>query len=464
MREKSNIQNILNQLLGDIQEIDFWNYFETVKEKKNLSKKHFLIPVIDNLLIKTNENKFSLCRKNGMIYLFNGYYWEYIEQELFKDFLGQVAQKSGVDKYDAKFFSFKDDLAKQFMSDAGLKEIPINNKTLINLKNGTFEISAREQILRGFEKRDFLTYQLPFEFNKNSKAPIFMKFLNEVLPETELQTVLAEYIGYIFIKNSILKLEKVMILYGTGANGKSVLFEIISALLGEENITSYSLSSLTDKNGYYRAMISHKLLNYASEINGRLETSLFKQLCSGEPVEAKLPHEKPLLIRDYAKLLFNSNVLPKEIENTHAYFRRFIIIPFNKTIPPENQDKELAQKIINNELSGVFNWVLEGLNRLLENKKFSQSNIIDQQVNSYENESDSTLMFIQDEEYEKSSENMPLAILYKHYTDYCKENDFIRLSNKKFSQRLEKMGFQKTRTSAGNKIYIKKVFNLTLST
>lgn len=455
--KEGNIDKILQQLIESITEIDFRNYFETDDKKSKLQKKHFLIPVIDNLLLKTNQNEFSLCRKNGMIYLFNGQYWEYVDVDKFKDFLGNISQKSGVDKYDARYYAFKDDLIKQFMSDAGLKEIPSNTKTLVNLRNGTFEISAKEQILRKFEKADFLTYQLPFEFIPNSEAPIFMKFLDQVLPEKELQIVLAEYLGYIFIKNSVLKLEKVMILFGSGANGKSVLFEIISALLGEQNITSYSLSSLTDKNGYYRAMISHKLLNYASEINGRLETSVFKQLCSGEPVEARSPHEKPILIRDYAKLLFNANVLPKEIENTHAYFRRFLIIPFNITIPPEHQDKELAQKIIKNELSGVFNWVLDGLKRLLENKNFSNSEIVKQQVKMYETESDSVLMFLEDEQYFASTmHNKKLKELFQEYKNNCSINNCVPCSEKVFSQKLEKRGFKKKRLSAGFVIYLEK--------
>jgi putative DNA primase/helicase len=95
--------------------------------------------------------------------------------------------------------------------------------------------------------------------------------------------VLAEYLGYVFVKHGSrsLKEEKALILYGTGANGKSVFFEIVSALLGDQNTCNYSLQSLTDSSGYYRAKLANKLVNYGSEINGRLESSLFKQMVSG---------------------------------------------------------------------------------------------------------------------------------------------------------------------------------------
>lgn len=235
------------------------------------------------------------------------------------------------------------------------KPIPQKNAVLINLKNGTFEITPNGIKLNPFDRADFMTYQLAFEYNPDATAPLFESYLDKVLPDKNLQYILAEYLGYVFIHPSVLKLEKTLLLYGTGANGKSVFYEIVRSLLGEQNTSEYSLQNLTNETGYSRAMIANKLVNYASEINGKLEASIFKQLVSGEPVEARLPYGRPFIITHYAKLIFNCNELPKDVEQTEAYFRRFQIIPFEVTIPEAEQDKQLAQKIIVNELSGVFN-------------------------------------------------------------------------------------------------------------
>lgn len=460
INKQQSSNHILKELLNQIEKINFFEYAEITGANPKLQKKHYLVSVVEILLKKTNENKFSLCRKNGLIYLFNGEYWEHIDNDLFKDFLGLVALKTGVNKFDAKLHIFKDELLKQFISDARLKEISNNNTTtLINLKNGTFEINENFQRLREFRKGDFLTYQLPFEYNPNAQAPDFCNFLSEVLPEKELQEILAEYLGYIFIKNGVLKLEKVLLLYGTGANGKSVLFEIISALLGKNNITNYSLQSLTKQDGYQRAMIADKLLNYASEINGKLEVSFFKQLASGEPVEARLPYGIPQLITDYARFIFNCNELPKETEQTNAFFRRFIILPFKKTIPPEKQNKKLAEQIISQELSGVFIWVLAGLKRLLQNQKFTESEIVRNEILQYEMESDSVLMFIEEFCYEASiNQAETVSFIYQEYKSFCYENGYIACSIKMFSQRLIKKGITKRRTSQNTMFYIQKKF------
>lgn len=256
--------------------------------------------------------------KNGFIYLYNGRFWLPVNEDEFKPFLAQAAEKMGVETLDARYHLFKEEMYKQFVSEANM---PTPERapgcTLINLQNGTFEITATGQRLREQRREDFLKYQLPFEYDPQATCPLFDKYLARVLPDDSCRYVLAEYMGYIFTTG--LKLEKALMLYGSGANGKSVFFEIVNALIGRENICSYSLQNLTKYDSYQRAELSNKLLNYAPEINGKLEASIFKQLVSGEPVEARRIYGHPFTMREYGKLMFNCNELPREIERTNAF-------------------------------------------------------------------------------------------------------------------------------------------------
>ena len=387
--------------------------------------------------------------------MYNGSYWNEINKESFQSFLGNVSLKMGVEKFKGKIHTFKDELFKQFMADAYLQKPKTNKKNiLINLENGTFEITPTKRKLRPFNRKDFLTHQLPFEYQYKSTAPLFKKYLDVVLPDLEKQKVFAEYCGYIFIKPSVLKLEKILILYGTGANGKSVFFEILNALLGTENMSNYSLQSLTNDNGYFRAKIGNKLVNYASEINGKLETDVFKQMASGEPLEARLPYGDPFILREYAKLIFNCNDLPKDVEHTNAFFRRFLIIGFEITIPEDQQDKELANKIIDNELAGVFNWILSGLERVLKQKKFSKCMAVDNARSNYEKQSDSVKMFIEEFEYTTSPEYTTIRELYNQYRNFCIEDGFRPVNKSNFMKRLLHFKILVKRISIGNIAYV----------
>jgi putative DNA primase/helicase len=436
------------------------NAIQKQLEKLKLNTKHFLILSIENALKFAENNRWGLCKNHDFIYLYNGTFWAEIDKETFQKFLGEAAEQMGVAKFSARFYQFREQLFKQFLASAYLPTPESNKETvLINLLNGTFEISPQGTVLRPFDRDDFITYQLPFKHDPQAKAPLFEAYLNKVLPDVERQRVLAEYLGFVFIKHGSnrLKEEKALILYGTGANGKSVFFEVVNALLGAENVSSYSLQSLTNDNGYFRAKLANKLVNYASEINGKLEASIFKQLVSGEPVEARLPYGQPFILKQYAKLIFNCNELPKDVEHTNAYFRRFLIVPFDVTIAPQEQDKNLHTKIIESELSGVFNWVLEGLNRLLEQKRFSDCEAAQRAVEQYRIESDSVQMFLSEHEYSFSNTSeTPLKEMFSEYRNYCIESGFKPCSLRTYADRLRNTGYITERKNFGTVVNAQK--------
>ncbi len=456
----------LLSLLDQITRVDYRKEAGIDDEKSILANKHYLVITITVLLDLAKKNNWGLCRNHGGVYLFNGAYWLPIDPGILQIFLGLAAEKMGINKIDAHFFTFREQLFKQYLSTANNPKIEARlGIVCINLLNGTFEISSGVQALRPFNREDFITYQLPFAYDPNASAPLFEAFLNKVQPDKERQLILAEYLGYLFISTETLKLEKALLLYGSGANGKSVFFEVVNALLGRENVSNYSLQSLTDeKGGHYRARIADMLLNYATEISGKLDASVFKAMVSGEPIEARPLYQQPFLITNYAKLIFNCNELPRDVEQTNAFFRRFLIIPFDVTIPEVDQDPQLSQKIIRAELSGVFNWVLEGLKRLLTQKKFTESSVVAQQLQTYREQADSVFMFLQESSYVVSVDrHLPRLAMYKEYTAYCHDYNYRPVGNRIFGERLSKAGFQTERRNYGNIVYAEKKFLLTPS-
>lgn len=441
-------REVIAELLDKFTPVDFRN-LAGLDEDAKLTRKVYVVYAVEEIINKATSNNWGMCVKNGFTYIYNGRFWQPLDDDSLKLFLSNAALKMGVPGLEAKYHQFKDELCKQFFASANMPtpETP-EGVTLINLQNGTFEITDASQELREQRREDFLKYQLPFSYDPDATCPLFDKYLKRVLPDEESRKVLAEYVGYIFTNG--LKLEKVAILYGGGANGKSVFFDIMQALIGRDNICTYSLQSLTKVDSYERSSLANKLLNYATEINGKLEASIFKQLASGEPVQARQIYGQPFIMENYAKLMFNCNELPKEVENTEAFFRRFLIFPFTQTIPKAEQDPELSMKIIQTELSGVFNWMLDGLRRLLKQKRFTASQRIEDQINNFRKESDSVAMFIEEEGYEKSvSYTVLLKTLYNEYKSYCIDNGLSPCSSKTVAKRLRSSGYQLQKTREG---------------
>ena len=445
---------ILDLIYSKVKMVDFREEAEKSGKVEKMLERHYLVPTVEKVIETVENVNLGVCNHQGTIYLYNGEFWNGFENEEFESFLGKSAEKMSVDKYNARLFTFKEKLIRQFFSASPKADKIDDGSVMINLKNGTLVFDGANINLKKPEKEDFITYQLPFNYDESAKYPIFQKYLDRVLPDKSNQMILAEYLGYLFVKTSEMKLEKTLLLYGSGANGKSVFFDVVYELLGgAENISNYSLQNLTNDNGYYRALIGDKLLNYASEINGKMDPTIFKLLVSGEPVDARLPYGDPFMLKNYAKMIFNCNELP-DVEQSNAFFRRFIIIPFDVTIPEKEQDKSLAQKIIENELSGVLNWVIEGLNRLMKNRTFTESESSKNLLETYKIEADSISFFLDEECYTKSEYNMILIkTVFSKYTNFCKEMNLNAVTYKKFNQRLIDLGFQRHRRNDGLYLY-----------
>jgi putative DNA primase/helicase len=443
--------DIICKLLKQVEWVDFRKRAK-LKGDVKIPHKVYVIIAIDQLLRLAVSNNWGLCTKDGFIYAYNGSYWQVIDVGDFRQFLGRAAVKMGAPALEVKHHHFKEELYKQFLSEANLPTPEAKQSTLVNLTNGTFEISEAGQKIRDARREDFIKHRLPFAYNPDATCPMFTTFLNEVQPDEASRLVLAEYIGYVFTHG--LNTEQILVLYGDGANGKSVFFNIVRALLGPENVCSYSLSDLTRPDSWQRAELGNHLLNYTTELGVKLENSIFKQLVSCEPVGAQRKYHDPFTMTDYAKLMVNANKLPAAAEQTHAFFRRFLIANFNVTIPKERQDPELARKIIANELSGIFNWVLSGLRRLLANKKFTRSAVMERLAEEYRKESDSVAMFADEEGYTPSvREHIPLKEVYEDYAQYCYDNGYCKVSNREMRKRLGSLGYHSEKIMTGIRVY-----------
>ena len=396
--------------------------------------------IIDYLLNISEKQKFGIGIMNDQAYYYNGCYWELLEKDFVKNFLSLVAERTGIKHAQASKVKFVDLLYKQFLLSSGL---PVQEKTKevkINPQNGTFVCRNGEFDVLQFSPDDFLTYQLPFCYDKDAKADKFMEFLEYVVPEKEARMVIAEYIAYAFAKH--LRWEKCLVLIGSGGNGKSVLIDIITALLGEKNVCHIPLSRLCEANGYYRAEIGNYLLNACSEMGSKnSDPEMVKQLFSNDPVSARSPYGKPITVSNYCRFLFSTNFISnKDMEQTNGFFRRFLFIFFNVTIPEWKKNPNLAKEIINEELSGIFNWVLEGLRRILEpgRQGFTYSAHIDRANKELERNSNSVALFMCEENLQPSDKiHEDAKTLYNKYKNFCEDNHYGAVSKQEFLRRLE---------------------------
>lgn len=433
-----------------------WQAVAKLPKDGKVLPKHYQVYTVKQLLAELQRMGRHIGWFNGECCLFNGAFWKPILPDKVKRMLVKAALAFGMPDVDAELADFADKLYAQLTVAADPLEMPeAMGVVKVNFLNGTLTIKRTgETVMGDFDAADFLRYQLPYGFDPEAECPEFDKFLLRVMPDEGCRMVMAEWGGYTLVPHSFLNTEKVALYTGTGANGKSVVNEITRALLGKDNVSSYTLEGLTTKPDQ-RAGIANKLLNYASEISKKQDGTYLKMMASGESVDARYLYANSFNMTNYAKLQFNCNELPGGVEHNHGFRRRLLIIPFLVTIPDAEQDLRLAKKIIADELPGIFNWVLQGLIRLIASERFTESEVIKQQSADYQMDHDSVMQFIKSpfHGYSPSETNKVLLNdIFQEYKRYCDDNNLkCLIDSRKFKKRLVEMGIMghESRSGAG---------------
>lgn len=328
----------------------------------------------------SHNSGFPFVSMDGKIYIYTGTHLEEVNVDEVMMFLKFSFLKLSGDSVYCGKKELINGLTAQFpYTVMGLNVKQAEDK--INFGNGTLDLKTGNLCKHNWV--DYFRYVLPYNYDKNASCPMFMKYLNEVMPEKEAQDVLSEYVGWLFMPG--LKLEKVLYLYGSGCNGKSVFIEIVEALLGKENISHESLSDLCGEYGANsRSNLAGKILNTCSDVApNAFAGDLFKRIASGEPISAKILYKDVTTLTEYPKMMFCLNELPKTNDTSNGFYRRFLIAPFKVQIPKSKINPNLAKDIISHELPGIMNWVLEGRERLVKNGKFTDSPVMNKTLEEY---------------------------------------------------------------------------------
>lgn len=368
-------------------------------------------------------------------YIYTGTHWERVDHQQFLDFAKAACKKMGF----GNMFYEDEKFMNMVFGNVGFRISQYINTAAphdgvwINMRNCTLEIYGDGRILtHSHRSSDFFHYCLDYDYDPNAKCPQWRKFLDEVLDDEDTQSLLGEFIGYCFTKN--LKLEKMALFYGGGANGKSVTLDVITRLMGKANVSEAMLNSVTS-DPEARSQLEGKLVNISSESNAYMNNAILKKLISGEATEVRILYEGTRLMRDIPKFITSFNTMPS-LEQTAGMRRRIIIFPFDHTIPIEKQDFMLSQKLCQ-ELPGIMNWVLEKLEGLLQKvarhngEGFTASRKCNTAFADYVKNSNSAYAFLS-ECCEKSDEStIPMRTLYQEYCNYARECGFTKVLIKK---------------------------------
>jgi putative DNA primase/helicase len=244
-------------------------------------------------------------------------------------------------------------------------------------------------------------------------------------------------------------------LVGPGRNGKSVLIKIIEAFIGPENASHASIQEIGEDR-FSSADLCGKLINSFADLRAEklINSSLFKTLVSGDTIRAQKKHQQPFKFRNYAKLIFSANRIPQSEDRGYAYYRRWVIIPFDRIFDGKEEDTRLIDKLITqNELSGLLNLALNGLNKLIKEGgfKFVPVQRIQQQ---YEHSANIVKQFVDEQciiNFNNPEHCTLTTTLQVSFRMFCKTRGIISLDDNVLGRELRDFGITRDRITIRGK-------------
>ncbi len=301
------------------------------------------------------------------------------------------------------------------------------------------------------DKSRFNTILIPYDYDPQAQCPLWHEKLAEIM-DNDLNKVkcIQEFFGYCLTRET--KYEKGLFCIGEGATGKSTVLNVLTSIIGSDNISVLSPR-------YYRdsmriSSIENKLVLMSHEVPKRLEDyeAETRQIISGQAIEVNKKFIPPYKITPFCKVILAMNELPRIDDHSVAFIRRMLPIEFNKRFLDEKQDKNLKDKFVA-ERAGILNWALEGLKRLRERGDFFKDAYMTEHIEEIRLQNNPIASWAKEFIFVEEGKEIIKSETYQKYSVWCGLNGHKVTSNSRFSSEFYKIfrsvTKKNTRQSAG---------------
>ncbi len=321
---------------------------------------------------------------------------------------------------------------------------------LFNVANGTIDL--RTGALRHHDRDDLLTRITTIEYSDTADCKLWDAFLRRVLGgDEELYNYARRLVGYLLTGKTS---EQVLhFLYGLGSNGKSVFCEIIESLLGDYAIVvSPELVMLRRHGGIPNDIarlrgVRLALMNETSQ-GSRFDEAKLKDLTGGDTLTGRFLHAEFFDFTPTHKLIIRGNHKPAIAGTDEGIWRRLRLVPFVVTIPTNEQDQQLVEKL-RGELPGILRWAVQGCLEWQRDGLQAPAPILDA-VRQYREESDTLGRFITEQCEVRKLAQVKSSTFFQRYQQYAEAAGERWIASKDLPHEMQRRSFQSKRMTAGN--------------
>ena len=273
----------------------------------------------------------------------------------------------------------------------------------------------------------FSTFRLNYEYDPEATCPRFMKYLEEVQPNEENREMLQRIAGLLLIPDTTYNVA--FFLVGQAGTGKSVFVNVLEALVGSENCCCVPLANFASR--FDNVGLTEALANIVGDMpvtpeSGRMADmeGVFKKVTSGETLFVQRKYMNGREAKVTARCVFATNGMPHFSDRSNGVWDRVRVIPFNVVFRnTDKQNPHLFEELCG-ELPGIFNWALDGLRKLREQKIFPQCEEGRMVLEQLREDCDHERTFLRETVKEAKNGRVESQSLYQSYRIWCQNNGY----------------------------------------
>lgn len=317
------------------------------------------------------------------------------------------------------------------------------------------EVTEERIIQREHSSKHRARFAYPFGYQR-CQPESFIGFLHDVFRDdsdaAEKVQLLQEYLG-VSLLGLATKYQRALVLVGEGSNGKSVLMNVAERCMPPGSVCSVPPQMMSDQ--YQRAKMAGKLLNIVSELPEAdiLDAEAWKAIIDGSTINARPIREAPFDFKPVAGHVYAANRLPGTSDQTHGFWRRPVVVTFNRVFTPDEQNPNLADEL-GEEIPAIVSWLLSGAQRAIRQNGFTIPESSIAAMKAWKQKADQVLGFIEDwtqplEAHQAIHDGARAEDLYKAYRSWALDNGHRPLASNSFGERMKQAGFPSKHTRIG---------------
>lgn len=304
---------------------------------------------------------------------------------------------------------------------------------LLNVENGTLDL--RTGGLHEHRREDLITKLATVAYDPTAECPRWEAFVAQIMDgDKDRVRYVQKALGYAMTGDS--REQCFFILHGTGANGKSTLTTVVAKIAGGYSQHTPTTTLLTKRsntipNDVARLYGSRFVTAAEAECNSTLEEALLKQATGGDKMVARFLHGEFFEFTPEFKIFLAVNHKPEIKGTDNAIWRRVRLIPFDVTIPYDEQDRTLPAKL-EAERAGILRWLVDGCAAWL-GEGLIPPEAVTAATAEYREEMDTVAAFIGECCFCAADAQVPSKRLHDRYREWCNAHGEPTMSKRAFA-------------------------------